>query len=84
MPKSDANDVVIRTQRQSAAHQQIIDRLKMLRTLWIVANNLVLPTSGYSDEFFFAVGDILEGKTAGELVLRTISKEAFLKELKNA
>jgi hypothetical protein len=67
-------------QRQIRAQGQLLHKLRMIRALHITAYNTPNPLEKTAIEFFYALGDILEGQPAEELKLNNIAKDEFLKE----
>jgi hypothetical protein len=76
-------DQVGRMKRQLASQGHLLDKLKMIRALHMASYNSTVPVEKMAAEFFYAIGDILEGQKPEELKLNMINKEEFLKELKD-
>ena len=58
-------------------------KLKAIRALWVTAHNQTGDLEGIAAEFFFALGDLLEGHPPEELNLRNIDAQSFMKELRD-
>ena len=69
--------------RQQRATQDNVRRLSTVRTLWSCYFNSEVDIKRWSEEFYYAVGDVLEGTPPKDLKIQQINKEAFLNELKN-
>jgi hypothetical protein len=69
--------------RRLAQQQHLLDKLKIIRALHVVSYNMRRETNDFAVEYYFAIGDILEGVKPEELNLRVINKEEFLRELNN-
>lgn len=80
MPRAKAAPEAASKQRQLVAQMDLTYKLKALRALHITAYNMVEPIEKVSVEFFYALGEILEGQRVDELNLKIISKDEFLKE----
>lgn len=74
-------DQVARMKRQMAAQDHLLMKLKMIRALHMTSYNSTVPVEQQAAEFYYAVGDILEGQKPADLNLKVINKEEFLKEL---
>lgn len=66
--------------RQLNAQQHLIDKLKAVRALHIVAYNSDHPIEKVAVELFYVLGDVLEGQGVKDLTLHRISKEEVLRE----
>lgn len=66
--------------RQLATQQHLIDKLKAVRALHIVAYNSDEPVEKVALELFYALGDVLEGQSVRDISLHKINKEDVLKE----
>mgnify|MGYP006893625587 CR=1 FL=1 len=66
--------------RQLSAQQHLIDKLKAVRALHIVAYNSDHPIEKVAVELFYVLGDVLEGQGVKDLALHRISKEEVLRE----
>lgn len=80
--KEDAKDLA-KLQRQQNANQDLTTKLKRIRALHVTAYNVSVAVEKTSVEFFYAVGDILEGQLPAQLNLQVISRTEFLKELED-
>lgn len=67
--------------RKHAAEKHLIDKLKMIRALHMVTYNSTLTVEQMSVEFYYAIGDILEGQKPSELNLKRIDREEFIREV---
>jgi hypothetical protein len=83
MSRQALNDEMARLQRQVAAWQQLVDKLKRIRALHVTAYSAHVPVEKTSVEFFYCVGDVLEGLKPEELKLSLINRSEFLKELED-
>lgn len=79
--KTSPADQMARMRRQMASQDHLLSKLKMVRALHMTAYNSTVPVEQLSAEFFYAIGDILEGQKPEDLNLKVINKEEFLKEL---
>lgn len=66
--------------RQLTSQQHLVDKLKAVRALHIVAYNSDEPVEKVALELFYVLGDILEGQNIKDLSLHRINKEDVLKE----
>jgi hypothetical protein len=57
------------------------DKIRMIRTLYMMVYNDEASLLPVSVELFHVIGDILEGLPPDQISLHRISKETFLKEL---
>jgi ABC-type phosphate transport system ATPase subunit len=69
-----------RVQRNIAAQQHLIYKLKAIRALWVTAHNTPQAIEKMEREFLFLVGEIVEGTPVEKLVMSNINKAAFLRE----
>ena len=76
------SDDVSKVQRDLSSKQALVEKLKAIRALWITAHNQTTDLEPVATEFFFAIGDLLEGQHPDGLNLRHIVKADFLKELR--
>ena len=67
--------------RKHASEKHLIDKLKTIRALHMVTYNSTLSVEQMAVEFYYAVGDILEGQRPDELNLKVIDKDEFLREV---
>lgn len=67
--------------RRLASEQHLLYKLNAIRALHITAHNSPLDMQKTAVEFYYAVGDLLEGLQAEELELKNIERDEFLKEL---
>ena len=81
MPRQSASDELARLQRQLHVQRDLIDKLRLIRALHITAYNSNKPISEMALEFFYVIGDVLEGQKPADLNLNIISKEEILREL---
>ena len=59
--------------------QDMAARLARVRALWFAVNNDPRgPAEAFASEFYFAVGELLEGRSIRDLTLRTIDRERIL------
>lgn len=70
--------------RKLAAQQHLLEKLRAIRSLHMVSYTGTAPVEKVAVEFYYAIGDILEGQQPTELNLRSINKEEFLKEMTDA
>jgi ABC-type phosphate transport system ATPase subunit len=69
-----------RVQRNLAAQQHLIYKLKAIRALWVTAHNTPQAIEKMEREFLFLVGEIVEGTPVEKLLMTNINKAAFLRE----
>ena len=81
MPRPNALDELARLQRQLSVQKDLIDKLRLIRAIHITAYNMKLPVETMAVEFFYVLGDVLEGQKASDLNLKLISKDDVLREL---
>lgn len=74
-----ADELVVR-QRKQAELQYFVDRVKAIRALHVTAYHAQAPIEKLAIEFFYAIGEILEGTAAKELPLKLINKDDFTRE----
>ena len=72
---------ITRLQRQLSVQKDLIDKLRLIRALHVTAYNLNVPVEKLAVEFFYALGDALEGVKVEDLNLSIIGKEGVLREL---
>lgn len=65
--------------RHLAAQEHLVYKLQALRALFITAHNTPQSVEKMEREFFFLVGEILEGTVVEKLTMATINREAFLR-----
>jgi len=78
--RSLVNKNPARAQRQLAAHEHLVYKLKAIRALWVTAHNTPQAVEKMEREFLFLVGEIVEGTVVEKLHMTNISKDAFLRE----
>lgn len=76
------SDDISKAQRDLSSKQALLEKLKAIRALWITAHNQTSELEPIATEFFFAIGDLLEGESPENVNLRLIDKKDFLKELR--
>jgi ABC-type phosphate transport system ATPase subunit len=69
-----------KAQRNLAAQEHLIYKLKAIRALWITAHNTPQAIEKMEREFLFLVGELVEGTPVEKLVMKNISRDAFLRE----
>jgi len=71
---------VTKVQELTAANTE---RLKAIRAIWVVAHATSAPTEQTAGEFYYAVGDLLEGVPLDKVLtnLRRISATEVYEEL---
>lgn len=80
---ADSTPDIARQQRQLAVSRNLVQLLRAIRALHYTAyNNMEAPIEKTAPELFFALGDLLEGRSPSDLELTVIDKTAFLQELK--
>lgn len=77
------NDDISKAQRDLSGKNALLEKLKAIRALYITAHNQTLEVEPLAVEFFFAIGDLLEGELPDNLKLLHIPKKDFLKELRD-
>lgn len=80
-PRTNPIDQLARLKRQLASQEHLLSKLRAIRALHIVAYNSNTPVDKMAPEFFYAIGDILEGQKPTDLNLKTIDKQQLLEEL---
>jgi hypothetical protein len=82
----DGYDDLSRARRQLAAQQSVIDKLKAIRALWIGGHTTPVPVEKTAQEFYWAVGDLLEGAPLDKVVagLKHIDGQEVLHEVKDS
>jgi len=58
-------------------------KLKAIRALWLTGHNQTDEIEPIALEFFFALGELLEGHPPEQLALSKIDRNNFLKELRD-
>lgn len=81
MATRTAGDELASVKRKLAAQQHLLEKLRAIRSLHMVSYTATTPVEKVAVEFYYAIGDILEGQQAKELNLKMINKEEFLKEM---
>lgn len=62
---------------------EVIRRLAYVRALWLTIHNTPnLTVEDVAMEFFYAVGELLEGKTLAQIEFRKIDRKRVLQHLK--
>lgn len=84
MATRTAVDDLSAVKRKLAGQAHLIEKLRAIRSLHMVSYTGKEPVEKVAVEFYYAIGDILEGQQPKELNLRTIDKEEFLKEMTDA
>ena len=69
--------------RKLAAQQHLLEKLRAIRAMHMVSYTGAAPVEKVAVEFYYAIGDILEGQQPKELNLKVINKEEFLKEMQD-
>lgn len=69
-----------RLQRVLKSERLLLDKLKKVQALYVTAFSSSVPVEVFAVEFFYLIGDVLEGKGAEELPLNKIPKDVFLQE----
>ncbi len=69
-----------KAQRNLAAQAHLVYKLKAIRALWITAHNTPQAIEKMEREFLFLVGEIVEGTPVEKLIMKNISRSAFLRE----
>ena len=59
------------------------EKLQAIRALWLTAHNDTGELEPVATEFFFAIGELLEGAPPDTLKLKHITRGDFLKELRD-
>ena len=77
------SDDSAKTQRDLSGKQALQEKLRAIRALYITAYNRTGELEPIAVEFFFAVGDLLEGHPPESLPVKKIDKSDFLKELRD-
>lgn len=77
------SDDLAKAQRDLSGKSALLAKLKAIRALWITAHNQTSELEPLATEFFFVIGDLLEGEAPENLKLLHIPKEDFLKELRD-
>lgn len=83
MARADPLEDLTRARRQLAGQLHLIQLVKVIRALHIAAMCTPLGIDKTASEFFYSVGDILEGVPPEKLELKIINKEEFLRELED-
>lgn len=78
--RSPASKDTARAQRNLAAQQHLIYKLKAIRALWITAHNTPQTIEKMEREFLFLVGEIVEGTPVEKLTMSNINRDAFIRE----
>lgn len=76
-----AGDELASVKRKLVAQRHLLEKLRAIRSLHMVSYTGTAPVEKVAVEFYYAIGDILEGQQPQELNLKTINKEEFLKEV---
>jgi hypothetical protein len=79
--RMDPADQLAHLKRRLANEKHLLDKLKMIRALHMASYNMTCPVDKMAVEFYYAIGDVLEGTKPEDLNLKVINKDAFLKEL---
>lgn len=74
-------DQLEQLKRKYAAERHLIEKLRMIRALHLVTYNSTLPVEKMAVEFYYAIGDILEGQKPEDLNLKTIDQSEFIREV---
>lgn len=77
------NSDLAKAQRDLSGKTALVEKLKAIRALYITAHNQTGELEPVALEFFFMVGDLLEGHPPDTLPLKKIMREDFLKELRD-
>lgn len=80
MARTSASKNVARAQRNLAAQEHLVYKLRAVRALWITAHNTPQAVEKMEREFLFLVGEIVEGTVVEKLVMNNINRGAFLRE----
>jgi chaperonin cofactor prefoldin len=80
MARANASEMAARFQRKLAGIQHLVYKLKAIRALYVTAHNSSMEVQQIAAEFYYAVGDLLEGQKVEELKLPKINREEFLRE----
>lgn len=80
MSRQGTSEVAARFQRKLASVQHLVYKLKAIRSLFVTAHNSPYEVQKVAVEFYYAVGDLLEGRKVEELELPNISRDEFLRE----
>lgn len=78
---TSAADQLAQLKRRLASEKHLIDKLKAIRSLHMASYNSRLTVEQMAVEFYYAIGDILEGQKPADLNLKVINKDDFIKEL---
>jgi hypothetical protein len=78
--RSPVSKDTARAQRNLAAQQHLIYKLKAIRALWITAHNTPQAIEKMEREFLFLVGEIVEGTPVEKLTMSNINRDAFIRE----
>lgn len=70
-----------RAQRQLKAQQHLVDKLELIRALHVTYYNSTTPLEKTAIEFFYALGDVLEGQSVTELSLNLVKRDDVIQEL---
>lgn len=81
MGSRTSGDELATVKRKLAAQQHLIEKLRSIRALHMVSYTGTAPVERVAVEFYYAIGDILEGQQPKELNLKVIDREEFLKEM---
>jgi hypothetical protein len=76
---SPADELAVR-QRKQTELQFFVERLKAIRALHVTAYHAQAPIEKLAVEFFYTIGDLLEGTAADKLPLKLINQEDFMRE----
>jgi hypothetical protein len=74
-------DQLEQLKRKHASEKHLIDKLKTIRALHMVTYNSTMTVEQMAVEFYYAIGDILEGQKPDDLNLKTIDKDEFMREV---
>ncbi len=80
-PRTTPAEQLERLKRQLAGTQHLLEKLTMIRALHMVTYTSTTPVEKLAVEFYYAIGDILEGQKSTELNLTVINKDEFFREL---
>jgi len=75
------SDELSSVKRKLQAQQHLLTKLRAIRSLHMVSYTGTASVEKVAVEFYYAIGDILEGQQPKELNLKIINKEEFLKEV---
>jgi len=65
------------------ANEDVVRRLKNIRDIWLAINNDPNQTvESCATEFFYTVGDLLEGKYVEQLYFHKINKDRVMRQIK--